>query len=314
MVQLLSKKIVVLALLVCSSFSLFSQADEDDNKPGFKYNASDYKEPKQFEKFTKRKNQIASWQISQLRDGAMVVRLKTNKKLIDALTAEGNTDMARQKRLEQFAINKNTMFAYIDNLKFCKVYFIYSNSSDSLLNGAKSGIFLDTNLTLDPKITMNENFYMIAERDYAYNSSIGFVPEDSAKLAVEHGNPIKEMAVVIKNKYGHQVKGPFPYYVKEKSAVDAYYNFPIDEVTAPGGGTIINFSINKTYLQDLKDPAKKGLSHAVYKSSVKIKKEFTYERISAAVDQLNDYLNQFYRVNPRVVSDRPDSDIKPFLY
>jgi hypothetical protein len=318
----LNKKISLLAALVCvcGSLSMVSQNSQtgEDKTDGssLEHDPTDYKDPKQFEKFGKRRAVVGSWQINQLKTGALVVRLKTNKKLIDALKKDGNNDMAAEKEREQYAINKHTMFAYMDFMKFCKVYFIYSNSSDSLLGGTKKGIFLDTNLVVDPRIEMKEKFYMIAERDYAYNSSIGFVPEDSAKLVVEKGNPTKEMAIVIKNKYNQQVKAPFPYCIKEKSTVDAYYNLPINSVTTPDRGMIIVFPVNKTYIADLKDPAKKNkeAKHNDNQTTVKVPVELTYERIAAAVDQLNDYLVEYYRANPNPDIDRMDPGIRPFLY
>jgi len=304
----LSKKTGLFAALLFSCSVAFSQVEEHD--------PTDYKDPKQFEKFSKRRVTIAAWQIKELKTGALVVRLKTNQKLIDALRAEGNTKLAEDKELEQYVINKNTMMAYRDYIRFCKVYFIYSNSSDSLLNNTKSGIFLDTNMTINPAIKMTENFYMLAERDYAYNSSIGFVREDSVKTVRETGNPIKEMPIVIKNKYGHQAKGPFPYFVKEKSSVGSFYTVPVF-VKNENGKRTVRYTVNKTYLQDLKDASKKAKTIAANEGAtnmVKIEKEMTYEKMAAAVDQLNTYFMQFYQSSPKVDPELMEPDIKPFLY
>jgi hypothetical protein len=310
MAQWLNKKVVFLLLFICGYGSHFSQMENRTNE-------KEYKDPQQFEKFQKRRIVVGAWQINQLKEGALVVRLKTNKMLIDELTKKGKTEEALQVRLEQFAINKNTMFAYRDNLKFCKVYFIYSNSSDSLLNGIKSGIFLDTNLVVDPTITMTEKFYLIAERDYGYNSSIGFVREDSAMSVSEQGNAVKQMAIVVKNKYGHQLKSPFPYFVKEKNFMDVPYDFPVRVDPVAGGGTQITFAIDRTFLQDQKDPQKNPSARAkTLKGSqtVKVKKHFTYEKIAMAVDELNAGLNEFYRTYPKPDVTRIDQRIIPFLY
>lgn len=307
MVRLLSK--AVLAMFVFAG-SVFAQ----NNNAA--YNTGDYKDPVQFDKFRKRKDVVAAWQINQLKDGALVVRLKTNQTLIDELTKKGDTKTALEKQKEQYAINKNTIHAFKDYFNFCKVYFVSSNFSDSLLNGARTGFFLDSNLNIDPSIKMNENFYLIAERDYGYNSSIGFVPEDSARKVVETGNPVREMAIVLKNKYGHQLKGPFPYLVKEKNFMDAGYDFPIS-VTQNGNNVKFDYTVNKTYLADLKekDKGKAGVTTpAAGNSTVKIKKQFTYEKIANTVDQLNDQLNQFYRKNSKPDMERIDPTIKPFLY
>lgn len=283
-------------------------------------NEKDYKDPNEFEKFYRRRHLIAAWQINQLRDsGALVVRLKTNKLLIDELNRSGKSELATQKQLEQFAINKNLMFAYLENFRFCKVYFIFSNSSDTLLNGARKGMFLDTNLTVDPAIIMSEKFYLIAERDYAYNSSIGFVREDSARVVKESGNPVKEMAIVVKNKYGHQLKQPFPYYIKEKNFMDAGYNFPIKYEQKEGEPLNIMFAVDRQYLERLKNRPGQPEYRTVTKNNitstnVKIKKQFTYEKLSLEVTELNDNFISFYKSSPRPDFNRVKTDIRPFLY
>ena len=226
------------------------------------------------------------------------------------------TELALEIENEHHVINVKTYVAYGDYLKFCKVYFIFSNSSDTLMNGARTGIFLDSNLKVDPTITMNEKYYLLAERDYGYNSSIGFVKEDSARKVVESGNPVREMAIVLKNKYGHQLKGPFPYAVKEKNFMDADYDIPISVSGTPGNGLMLTYTVNRYFLADLKekDQGKKITPRTTGNSTAKIKKQFTYEKIAEAVDQLNDELNRFYQKNTKPDMDRVDASIKPFLY
>ena len=276
--RLLSNKISLLFSFLFVFGMTFAQEGNDIN------NVKDYKDPKQFTKFRKRRLVIASWQINQLKKGALVVRLKTNKKLIEALKKQGKEELAIQKEIEQLAITKNTMLAYINKLTFCKVYFMYSDFADSLLHGVRKGIFLDTNLTINPLIEMTEQFYLIAERDYAYNSSIGFVKQDSAKYVFEAGNPVKEMAVVVKNKYGHQLKGPFPYYVKDKTYAG------------------INASVRQAVVLDGKT------------SLANIGKQFSKEKLSIYIGILDDNLKQFYQSTPNLETEKIDSEILPFLY
>lgn len=312
MVQMLNNKIASAFIFICLSVFGFSQ--EELETP----NAKDYKEPKQFEKFNKRSAIVSAWQINQLKEGAIIVRLKTNKRLIDELLRQGNKELALEKQLEQYAINKNIFFAYKDNFNFCKVYFMYSNSSDSLLNGSRENIFLDSNLTIDPAIHMNEKFYMIAERDYGYNSSIGFVPEDSARTIVERGNPVREMAVVLKNKYGHQLKAPFPYLVKEKNFMDFQYDFPIKIVPAKDGrAASFIFDVNKTFLQDMKENKSQRLATNANDPTLKmvhIKKQFTYEKLAESFSQLNENLLEYFRRSPAIDERKLMPTIKPYLY
>lgn len=306
-------KILLTTVLSCLiNITAFSQEKQ------YGTNTFDYKDPDQFKNFNKRRKVIAVWQINELKEGAIVVRLKNNKLLLDQLKKAGKEDMAERKVLEQYAINKNTMMSYKDFLVFCKVYFIYSNSSDSLLNGARSGIFLDTNLNIDPSIIMQENFYLLAERDYGYNSSIGFVKEDSARTITEKGNAVRQMSVVLKNKYGHQLKSPFPYQIKEKNYLDeSGFDFPIG-VSKSDKGTTISYTVDKTYFADIasnpKNRATKMVKETATLKKVEIQKQYTYEKVGEAIDQLNTELIQFFRQAPGLDKSRLNKDFLPYLY
>lgn len=174
-----------------------------------------YLKEEQYEKFFRRRILVANWQVHQLADsGALVVRLKSNKKSIELLLKNNQISQARGLQQSTFELNKKIVQAFTHHYHFSKVYFIYDYSSDSLLRGYRNGIFLDTTLQRNNAIYMNEKFYLIAEKDFVVQSSIGFVPEEIASRVTETGAPVKQVAIVIKNKYGHQLKRPFPYYVK----------------------------------------------------------------------------------------------------
>jgi len=301
-------RVLVFSILFLLQHVVFSQ-----NSAGTS-NYPDYKNSKQFEHFKKRRKIVSAWQINQLKQGALVVRLKTNNTLINALIRQGNRQLASQKQLQQYAANKNAMLAYIDNYKFSKLYFIYSDSSNSLLKGKRSHIFLDTNLMVDPSIEMKEDFYLIAERDYAYNSSIGYVKEDTARFVFESGNPIKERAIVLKNKYGHQLKAPFPYEYEDK-AIPMKYEFPI---SISENETALYFYVNKTFLKDRKEEneIKKNKPKVKLKTNeilVEVNKMLLYENVSKSVSNLDDELNRFYKDTPKVELDKTDPST-PFLY
>lgn len=301
-------------LLIVLLFGFTGTAQEQQNT--YERNTLDYKDPEQFRDYNKRRKVLAYWQIEQLKKGAVVVRLRNNRLLIEELKKSGQKALALQKLMEQYAINKNTMMAYLDNFRFCKVYFIYSNSSDSLLNGARKHVFLDTNLNIDPNIEMKEPFYLLAERDYGYNSTIGFVKEDSARFVTERGTPVRMMAAVLKNKFGHQMKSPFPYLIKEKNFLNADFDFPI-KVEESDSGLKFTYSVDKTYFFDLEDP-KNRIKKVVHEDGslkvVHIKKQFTYEKISESLNMLNAELDRFYKRAPTVSIDQLDKRFLPFLY
>ncbi|PBQ32123.1 hypothetical protein CNR22_10180 [Sphingobacteriaceae bacterium] len=314
MAHWLNNKFAVLFFCLFSGNFLFAQIGTE---PAV---YKDYKDPEQFDNFRRTRLVVGAWQINTLKEkGAIVVKLKTSKLLIDELLKQGNQSLALEKQLELFAVNRNTLFAYKENLNFCKVYFMYSNYSDSLLNGKRDGIFLDTNLVIDPSIKMKEEFYIIAESDFAYSSSIGFVPEDSARTIKETGNPIKLMAVVLKNKYGHQLKSPMPYATRDINFSPTNYFFPVSYTPAQNGlATAIYFPVNRTFLRDLKEnPDNKTVltkNDVNVVTKVKLKKEYTYEKISSSISQLNISLYETFKEYPKPDVNRINSKIKPLLY
>jgi len=310
MARLLSK-IIFYSLLFLFNSAICQNA-EDIHRP------KDYKDKKQFEKFLKKRKIVGAWQINQLRHGALVVKLKTNKILIDELRKAGNIEMAENKKLETYFINKNIMAAYRDKFTFCKVYFINSNSSDSLLRGARAGIFLDSNLTVDPAIEMKEKFYLIAEKDYVYNSSIGFVVEDSARKVIEKGNPGGEMAeAVIKNKYGHQLKKPFPYiagYGMKSSFAEISFVKSMPMYYFENEGQITS-AIDKTQLVDLKNSTNREFKKPPAGAKVfQLEKHYSYEIVALKIERLDEDVNAYYKGSPKPEMDKIDKEIISFLY
>ncbi len=268
----------------------------------------DYKDKDQFKKFLKRRRVIGAWQINELKKGALVVRLKTNARLIESLKAQGNTELANKKYFENYVTNKNLMMAYKKHYNFSQIYFIYSHSSDSLLKGHRSGIFLDTNLRIDPLIEMKETFYLIAERDYVFNSSIGFVPIDSADKQIERGNPGTEMFVVLKNKFGHQLKEPFPYSIGDGSFIDLSYQYL---GTTNAQNNLIWFPYENVK-QEIK--IKKSFPENQVWVKFELKKRHFEEKMALSVQQLNLNLKDYYQASPPPDLSRLDPEIKMFLY
>ncbi len=200
-----------LILLVLFSFLGNAQEDEDyDQFQERRDSEKDFQNQKDFKKYHRRAVQISAWQIQNLKFGAIVVRLQNNRRKIDAYRKIGNEKAALETIAKTEYNNRNIIRAYTAYYDFSKIYFIYAQNSDSLLKGVKKGIFIDSTLKMNPSITMSEDFYLIVEKDYLYNSTIGFVPEDSAKFVSEHGRKTIEYDIMVKNKYGHQLKSPFP--------------------------------------------------------------------------------------------------------
>ena len=273
MVRSLSKIIFFLLL----SLGGFSQTGNDADNV---FRPQEYKNQDQFKHFAKRREIVAGWQINQLKTGALLVRLHNNQKLIEGLKKMGQADLAAQKEHEQMAINKNIVLAFTKCYTFSKVYFFYSSNSDSVFRGARIGIFLDSNLAIIPSIEMKESFYLLAECDDVYNSSIGFVNEDTARFVKETGNAAKEAAMVIKNKFGHQLKDPFPFFVNNKSLAT--------------GTPVVNILVGGKNIP------------------ITLEKKQRVERHYGYIRNLNESLLKFY--NSFKGFEVKDPEMKPFLY
>ncbi|MES2761963.1 MAG: hypothetical protein V4677_07150 [Bacteroidota bacterium] len=199
--------ILILAFLV---FGLSAFSQEDDTKPP---KVDNYKTDSSFANFDKLRFTVARAQITLLKDsGALLVRLKTNANTIKRLKTAGNIDLATQVERETQLNNKTMMRAYRNEFKFCPVYFFTSDYSDSVKHKSLAGIFVDSNLVVDPTIVCKASFYLIAEQGSIYESSLGIVSESKASTAVERGTSTKEASIVVKNRYFIQLHKPFPYY------------------------------------------------------------------------------------------------------
>lgn len=286
MVLSLNRSFLFFFLVVFSSWGI---AQEDQNYDKFqdrKDSEKDFQDQKSFKKFGKRSVQISAWQVQNLKFGAMVVRLQNNKRKIEAYRKVGNEKAALETIARTQYLNKVVIRSFLKKYDFSKVYFIYAQSSDSLLKGIRQGVFIDSTLKVNPSIVMNENYYLLEEPDYVYNSTIGFVKEDSAKLVTEAGARTIYAPVVIKNKYGHQLKDPFPFYVNQFNHVKNEIfkvKWPVE--TSQGVYQDVILELNKEYSSKLWD---------YYAETINTKIHSFYERYAGL--QLK------------------DPNLKPFLY
>ena len=188
------------------SVSCFCQDNESFGKLTY------HKEDSSLAKFGKYHVNVAKAQIQALKNGALLVRLKTNNNTINRLKAAGNIDLATQVERETYLNNKAIVKAYIKEFNFCPVYFFNSDCSDSVKHKNLVNIFVDSNLVINTSIVCSAVFYLVAEQGSIYNSSLGLVTEAQAPKAVERGTPSKEVFMVVKSRYYIQLHKPFPYY------------------------------------------------------------------------------------------------------
>lgn len=209
MVPKLNKYILLIVCSLCITKG-FSQEDDGPKPPKIK----DYNNDSTFSHFARYRDGVAKAQVNALKNGALLVRLKTNLNTITKLKAAGKVDLATQVERETYLNNKIIVRGFTKQFKFCPVYFFYSNYSDSVKHKHTAGIFLDTNLTQDPSIVCPASFYLIAEQTDAYSSSLGLLTEEQAAKAIEKGTAFKQAAIIVKSRYFIQLHEPFPYFQK----------------------------------------------------------------------------------------------------
>jgi len=167
---------------------------------------------------TPRENAAAN--IRMLKQGALLVRLKTSENYMNVLLRRNDKEGAERVRQQQETENKAIAKAFHDNFTFCKVYFFYSNKSDEIRNGNfKGNLYNDE---LQPDSTFSGNNYLVGEFGTTQLTNIeGFIIEDHEYKQMQEPFPF----LTRKNKMG----------VKERSAAEmagaasrdlySYYNY-----------------------------------------------------------------------------------------
>ncbi len=114
--------------------------------------------------------------ITNLKNGAAIVRLYMNKPKIDILNKsinDGKTSLESKKTLQnmldEHRADRNeyvhrVIKAFKENYTFSKVYFMYDYDHKKLKEGIKSGIFLNDQGIQDPSIVLLEDHFLIFAR------------------------------------------------------------------------------------------------------------------------------------------------------
>lgn len=160
----------------------------------------------------------ASWKdsaaffIKQLKDGAIAVRLHSRSEAIAKLRTMGNEEDAHNIERMQREENKEIIQAFKSELKFCRVYFFFADSTDALIEGRRSGFFVNDSLQVDPAITLREKFFLIAEKGIPVLPQ-KYDPTQQDPVTKDHGYLTEAIIIVDQNL--KQLKKPFPHFANE---------------------------------------------------------------------------------------------------
>jgi hypothetical protein len=150
-------------------------------------------------------------QIVQLRGGALIVRLKSQDRKIQAYTKSGNHALVAKLESELLKFNMGLMDAFNNYYDFSAVYFIYPDDYSKVLNGNTSGFFLNNNLEKDSSIVLEQEKFFICEYGPVYAEAIE--DQNNARIKVVTSTPVQQDALVIKDTDLQQLITPFPAYV-----------------------------------------------------------------------------------------------------
>jgi hypothetical protein len=154
---------------------------------------------------TKEKKEFAFNSIKELKDGAMVVRLKTNHRKIAIIERNlRSTTLTKGQRKRQAAILTATIKArdefndaiasmFLDSFTYCPVYVMYDTCSSALNKGVREGLFLGKEGKIDPSIKIDEAHIFIVN----YKESGAEFPFDVLRV----------------RKLKEKLEDPFPYYI-----------------------------------------------------------------------------------------------------
>ena len=150
--------------------------------------------------------------------GVLVVRLKTNHIKIKSLQRElsnPNLKPGKRKRIQGIldetitrkdAINSTMANAFLDSFSFCPIYLCYDSSANTL-KSAKTGIFLNRDLQIDPTISIPDTSNIFIAY---YHEKSGDYPTD--------GLMIRRLSKTLNE--------PFPHYTAIKESFINEMNTP----------------------------------------------------------------------------------------
>ncbi len=135
-------------------------------------------------------------QIEELKDGVLVVRLKSNNRKINALKESlaktPNPNLERQlvtAELEAFHTAKAMMQAFEQAYQFSEVLFMHDTATTALKNEQYERIFLDKDLKPTVEADLSNRFFCVLVEGKSVSGAEGYVVLDSQFEAIPRPFP-----------------------------------------------------------------------------------------------------------------------------
>jgi hypothetical protein len=167
----------------------------------------------------------AKVQIYQLKNGALLVRLKTKKPNIAAFRKMGKNIQADKLEKKQAQVNANIIAAFKSKFTFCPTYFFYSDYSNNVKEKElHKVVFLNDSLRPDSNIKFEQKSFLVAEfgllqqdtaKHFSHNS---YEPDKNFnRKQVSHYNGGPNLGLdglIISSEQLVQLRHPFPYFIR----------------------------------------------------------------------------------------------------
>ncbi len=193
---------------------------------------------------SRERRENAKQKIKDLKEGTLLVRLKTSEPQINALIKKGKTEKAAKVKKEQEEENKKIMKAFKDEFNFTKAVFFYSNHSLYVRKKMFNHIFLDSNLSINDSITIDSSkpifiadFTQIEQDTTTFFDLYTYQKDENCnwqKSRLNYGGPDFGFdAMIIRDKNFVQLSEPFPYYSRfifksfKECPIEAPFLYPL---------------------------------------------------------------------------------------
>ena len=177
-------------------------------------------------------------QIRQLKNGVLLVRLRTSDIAIKNLKKKGTEKKAATVQRQQDAANQRLVYAFEKQFNFCPVFFFYSSETYQAKTGKTSGYFLNNKLQPDPLIAIPDTNFFVAELTELEQFRLD---PDSPQESINAEVTFK--ALVLRDHKFHQLTKPFPFFIKASS------NFPPRKRSEAEMVNLMNARLQEFYKQ-----------------------------------------------------------------
>ena len=114
----------------------------------------------------KKKRAYSEVKLQELKETALLVRLRGYKNQIDILEGKGDSSrvkLIKQKRDEH---NRSIVDAFNSEFNYSPVYFFYNYDTEKIKNKEFENVFLNKDLKIDSSIVFSLDSFLVAELDY----------------------------------------------------------------------------------------------------------------------------------------------------